>query len=83
MTIEAVRDILLWCSVINMGLLMFSFLMLSATRQWVYKIHTKWLPMTEQQFNAIIYSILGAYKISVFIFNIVPYIAIRIVMGKG
>ena len=80
MTIEVVRDILLWCSVINLGLLIFSFLMLSMARQWVYKLHSKWFPMTEPQFNTIIYSIMGAYKILVFVFNVVPFIAVCIAM---
>jgi len=80
MTIEVVRDILLWCSVINMGLLIFSFLMLSMARRWVYKLHSKWFPMTEPQFNMIIYSIMGAYKILVFVFNVVPFIAVCIAM---
>ncbi|MBN2375708.1 MAG: hypothetical protein JXD22_04865 [Sedimentisphaerales bacterium] len=80
MSAEVVRDVLLWCSVINMGLLIFSFLMLSLARQWVYRIHSKMFPMTEPQFNTIIYSLLGAYKILVFVFNIVPYIAVRIAM---
>ena len=81
MTIEVVRDILLWCSVINMGVLIFSFLMLSMARQLVYKLHSKWFPMTEQQFNTIIYSIMGTYKILVFVFNVVPYIAVSITMS--
>ena len=81
MTIYEIRDVLLWCSVINMGLLIFSFLMLSPARPWVYKMHSKMFSITETQFNTIMYSVLGVYKILVFVFNIVPYIAVCIVIS--
>ena len=81
MTIFEIRGFLMWCSVINVGLMIFSFLILTIARQWVYKMHSKWFPITEPQFNAIMYSILGAYKILIIVFNIVPYIAVCIAMG--
>ena len=58
MTIYEIREFLMWCSVINMVLMTISFLLLTLTRGWVYKIHSKWFPITEPQFNAIAYSFL-------------------------
>jgi len=79
MTIFQIRDILLWCSVINIALMFITFLILSTGRSWAYRIHSKLFPITEAQFNAIAYSFLGVYKLLVFVFNIVPYIAVCIV----
>ena len=81
MTIFEIRGFLMWCSVINVGLMIFSFLILTIARQWVYKMHSKMFPITEQQFNVIIYSFLGVYKLLVYMFNIIPYIAVSIVMA--
>ncbi len=79
MTLEVIRDILMWCSVINMGLMILMFVILCKCRSWAYTFHSKWFPITEEQFNAIVYSFMGVYKTLVFMFNIVPWIAVCIV----
>ena len=81
MTILEIRAVLGWCSVVNVGLMMVLFLLLSMARPWVYKMHSKWFPITESQFNMALYSFFGLYKALVFVFNIVPWIALSIVMG--
>ena len=39
-------------------------------------MHSRWFPMPRQTFNVVIYSFLGVYKIAVFVFNLVPYVAL-------
>ena len=79
MTINLVRDALLWCSVINIGLLLWWFLVLTLAHDWVYRFHGKWFKLSVEQFDAIHYAGIAFFKICVFVFNIVPYIALRIV----
>lgn len=79
MTIYQIRDILMWCSVINVALMIVMFLILWLGRSWVYKMHSKMFPITESQFNAIAYSFLGVYKLVIYVFNIIPWIAVCIV----
>lgn len=80
MTIQIISDVLMWCSVINVGLLIFSFIILTTLRSFVYRMHSKLFPMSEQQFDAIIYSGFMIHKILIIMFNIVPYLAVSIVM---
>ena len=47
MTIYQIRDFLMWCSVINIALMIVMFLLLSLGRGWVYKVHSKFFPITE------------------------------------
>ncbi|MHC4288828.1 MAG: DUF6868 family protein [Planctomycetota bacterium] len=82
MTVYEVREMLGWCTVINIALMIFSFVLICALRSFVYKMHTKWFPMSEQVFNAIVYSYLGLYKICIIVFNIIPWIALSI-MGQS
>ena len=79
MTIYQIRDILMWCSVINVALMIVMFLILWLGRSWVYKMHSKMFPVTESQFNVIVYSFLGVYKLVIYMFNIIPWIAVCIV----
>ena len=79
MTIYQIREVLAWCSVINVALLIFMFLVVTVLRPVVYKMHSKLFPITEAQFNVSMYAFIGAYKLLVFMFNIIPYIALSIV----
>ncbi len=79
MTIDLVRDALLWCFIINMGILLWWFLFFSLAHDWVYHFHGKWYKLSVEKFDAIQYGGIAFYKICIFLFNIVPYFALRIV----
>ena len=79
MTIETVRAVLGWCSVINMGLLFYWFLFIMFAHDWVYRIHSKWYKLPVEKFDTVHYAGMIYFKIAVFVLNIVPYFAICIV----
>jgi len=80
MTVEEIRDVLAWCSVINIGLLLWWFLMFALAHDFVYRLHGKWFRLTVERFDAIHYAGMAFFKIGIFLLNIVPYLALRIVM---
>lgn len=61
-----------------MGIFMLSIVLLTCLKDFVYKVHSKMLPMSHETFNAIIYSFFGVYKIVFIVFNLVPYIVLQI-----
>ncbi len=67
-----------WCTLINIGLLMFASIMLLALNNWVYKIHSKWFPMPRETYNAIVYSFLGFYKLMIWVLCLIPWVALLI-----
>jgi Family of unknown function (DUF6868) len=79
MTIEILTRFLAWCLVINYGILILWFLVFVLARDWIYGLHRKWYPISPEQFNAINYAGIAFYKILVFVFVLVPYIALRII----
>ena len=79
MTLEIIRDVLAWCSVINIILLLIWFIIFALARDWIYKMHSKWYKLSEDAFNTIHYAGIAFFKMLVLVFNIVPYLAIRIV----
>ena len=79
MDIQILISFFMWCTILNIGLLMFSFLMLAVAGDFVYRMHGKWFPMSRERFNAVIYSFIGFYKIIVIVFNVVPWIALAII----
>jgi hypothetical protein len=79
MTVEIIRDVLAWCSVINLGLLLFWWLWFILGHDFIYRFHGKWFKFSVEQFDATHYALMGFFKIGIFLFNIVPYLALRIV----
>ena len=79
MNVETLKAFFMWCSIINFGLLILSFVMMITIGDLAYRIHSKWFPMPRQTFTVAIYSLLGFYKIAWFVFNVVPWVALLIV----
>ena len=79
MTVDILREVLGWCAVINMGLLLWWFLFFVFAHDWVYRMHSKWFKIQVETFNTIHYAGIAFYKIAIFVFIIIPYFALRIV----
>ena len=81
MDISTLTRFFMWCTLLNTGLLLFSFLMVAQGigGDFVYRMHSKWFPMPRDNFNAALYLIIGIYKIFVFVFNLVPWVALTII----
>ena len=79
MTVDLVRDALLWCFIINIGILLWWFLFFTLAHDWVYQFHGKWFKLPVEKFDTIHYAGIAFYKICIFVFNIVPYFALCIV----
>ena len=80
MNLELLRAVLGWCSLINFGILLVWFLMLVLCHDLIYKVRGKWFKLNTEQFDAIHYALLGVFKMGVFLFNFIPYLALRIVL---
>ena len=79
MTLETIRDALGWCSVINIGLLLFWLLWFMLGHDFIFRFHRKWFKLSEEQFDVIHYALMGFFKVGIFLFNVIPYFALRIV----
>ena len=79
MTLEVIRDALAWCAVINMGLLLWWFLFLILAHDWTYRFNSKWFKLSVDQFDAIHYGGMALFKMGIFLFNLTPYFALRII----
>ena len=79
MDIQMLTRFFMWCTILNMGLLVLSFLILAFAGDFVYRMHSKWFPMQRETFNVVFYSFIGIYKTIVFIFNVVPWIVLAII----
>ncbi len=79
MTLEIVRSMLAWCIVINIVLLTVWFLFFKLAHDWIYRFHSKWYKMSVETFDTIHYSGMALFKLGIWLFNLTPYLALRIV----
>jgi hypothetical protein len=78
MNIAMTRDVLLWCTVINYGLLLWWFVFFTCAHDWIRRLHGRWFRLPAEQFDAIHYAGMAIDKIGIFLFNLVPYVALHI-----
>ena len=78
MTIEIVRNALLWCTILNGGVLLLWGLLLVLPHDWLNKLAARCLRISDERFEAINYASIVFFKLAIILFNLVPYIALRI-----
>ena len=66
-------------TIINIGLLLLSTLLILALKNVVYKMHSRLFGIKEDTIATVVYSYLGMFKIMVIIFNIVPWISLLLI----
>ena len=77
MTLDLIHGALLWCSVINFGMLLVWYLFFKYAHDFVYRQH-KEFNLSVESFNVIHYTGMAFFKMLIIVFNIVPYIALLI-----
>jgi hypothetical protein len=79
MDLHVVRDVLLWCTVINYGVLLCWLLVFIFAHDWMLRLHGHWFRMPVEQFDTIHYAAMAIYKLGILLLNLVPYVALLIV----
>ena len=79
MSVEATRTFLLWCTVINYGVLLVWFVVFVFAHDGLRRLHGRWFRLSDQQFDALHYAGMSIYKIGLLLFNLVPLLVLSIV----
>ncbi len=79
MSLQILTEFFMWCTVINGALLVVWSLFYMLAPDLVYNVQRKFIPVSRETFDLVIYTFLGLFKIVFLFFNLVPYIALRII----
>lgn len=77
-SIETIRVFLGWCTALNMGMLMLSTVILAATGKAVARWHASMFDLDPAEVRKEYFQYVSRYKVLVLIFNLMPYLALRI-----
>jgi len=78
MTINVARQFLLWCTVIDYGVLLVWFLAFALGHDSLHRLHGRWFRLSREQFDALHYAGMSIFKIGILLFNLVPLVALSI-----
>jgi hypothetical protein len=79
MTVDILLGVLGWSAVINMGLLLWWFLWFMFAHDFMYRMQSRWFKISVEKFDALNYAGMAFHKITIIVFNVVPYLALRII----
>lgn len=78
-SLETARAVLGWSSVLNLSMLVFAAIVLLVAGEPIKRIHTRLYGLSDADLDRSYFQYLANYKIMIFVFNLAPYLAIRIV----
>ena len=79
MDIQKLTTFFMWCTIINGALFVLWIVMLISARDLIYRMQTRWFPISREKFDLVMYSFLGLFKIIYIVFNIVPFLTLLII----
>ena len=62
----------------NWILLLVWWAMFVAAGDWMYALHAKWFKIPRPTLDGIQYGAMAFYKIVIFVFNLIPYLVLRL-----
>jgi len=67
-----------WCSILNIGFLIYSAIFVMVGGNWAAKMHNKFFGISKENVPDEYFRFMANYKIYTLIFSIVPYFALKI-----
>ena len=77
-SIEQLTAFFGWCTVINMGLLIFTTLLLIVLKDPISSVHSRLLGLDKDKLQDLYMNYLAHFKIAIIMLNITPYIALKL-----
>jgi len=82
MDIQTLITLFMWCTIITGALFVFSVVMFMLVPDLAASVHGKLFSIPQESVGIAAYSLIGVYKILFLVFNVVPYVALLIVVKK-
>ena len=78
MALDTLTSLFGWMSVINIGLLIFSTIMLTLFRAPIIRLHQTITGLDEAHLKQAYLNFIAYFKLLIIVFNLVPYIALKL-----
>ncbi|UCF43340.1 MAG: hypothetical protein JSV99_12370 [Planctomycetota bacterium] len=79
MDIQTLTTFFMWCTILNLALLILSSIMCIFFADFSYRMNNRFFSISRQEFNVVLVSFIALFKILFIVFFLVPYIALLII----
>lgn len=79
-SLETLTAFFAWCTLLNMGMLILASLFLAYMRGPIARLHGSTFGLDESDLSRAYFQYLAQYKIFIFVFNLMPYLSLRIML---
>jgi DNA-directed RNA polymerase subunit F len=79
MTIETAHNILQWSTLISVAILLIWFIIITVAHDILYRMYSRRMKITVEQFDAIHYAGMTIFKILIVVFHLAPLLALYII----
>ncbi len=76
--IQTITTFLGWCSIVTLGIYLFTVLALMGFRDPVKKIHSKLSGVPGDKLDELYFNYLANFKLALIILNVAPYVALKL-----
>jgi hypothetical protein len=76
--IETLTTFFGWCTVINIGIYLFTVFAVTVMRNFAYRTNAKLFAISEEHIAKVTFQYIGAYKLMITVLCFTPYIALKI-----
>lgn len=78
-TMQTIEVFLAWSLVVNIGLLIFSALLVICFRDFFSALHAKLFSLDQKDVVHAYFNFMAQYKLLIIFFNLVPYLVLRMI----
>jgi hypothetical protein len=79
MDMALIKAFFMWCTVIHLGLFIWTAVMSMCARSFIHRVHGRMFGLSPETINTMLYGFLAAYKIVFLVFVLVPWVALLII----
>jgi hypothetical protein len=79
-SIEVLATFFGWCSLINIGVLVFSTVVLVLMKESISGFHARLFGVKQEVLPPLYFAYLAQYKVAILVLNLVPYLALKLML---
>ena len=82
-SIDTLTAFLGWCTVLNIGMLSLTIFLVTVLKEPLIKAHVRLFGVNRENLQLSYFQYLGHIKVAIFMLNLMPYLALKIIKIMG
>ncbi|QBY04942.1 hypothetical protein E2K93_11355 [Thalassotalea sp. HSM 43] len=80
MDVQQLAEFFGWCTVINAIFLILAWLIMQVFAEPIKALHRRMFTLDDETLQCVYFKFFGYYKLAIYVFNLAPYIALKLMV---